>query len=520
MSKRALSIVIVLMAVSLVGIGALEWYWLQNAYALKSEEFDKSVNEALVDVVDDLEQRETVIFIKEQIGIGELDELEVLLHQKSGNEFIREEIIVSSQDTPTTDMEVMVWADEHSDDEEIAVIRSEKRNGEEEVTIRRYATGHKSDTLITYDIDHRVEVVGNAMQKILIEGMYDQQQLETRIQDTNLDSLIAHNLQRKGIDSEFSFGVTDAEGAEFIPGYNLDDAHKSAVYEAKLFPHGRSSLDHALVVSLPQKSSMVLSSMAWILSVAIGLAFLMLVTFSLTIFFILRQKKISRMKSDFINNMTHEFKTPLATIGLAVDSIEHPEVKESEKQVSYFTGIIKEENKRMNRQVEQVLQAARIEQGSLKFNFKQVDFNALVEKAARQMDIQVRHKDGSIQCTLASDVPELKGDEMHLYNAIVNLLDNAIKYCKSAPQIALSTIYDAGKVKFAITDNGIGMSKEVQKKVFDRFFRAQGGDLHDVKGFGLGLNYVKAIVDKHEGSIDMDSDPGKGTTITISLPHS
>jgi two-component system phosphate regulon sensor histidine kinase PhoR len=518
-------LIIILMAISLAGIAALEWYWLRNAYDLKAEEFDQNVNAALNDVVDDLEERETIFFIKDQIGEGELGELEILMHEIRENDFVTEEIVLAHDTSGvSSDMEMVIWAGSESDDEELAVIRTDEDSETGSVMIRRYGSEHEAhgDTTFTKRIEHRVEIVGSAMQHILVSEMREEDRLQSRLEDNNLDSLISSNLSRRGISLPYNYGITDAKDKDLLPEYGSStlSTDETSKFSKPIFAEGISPLKNALVVDLPNKSTVVLNSMGWILAGALGLTFIMLVTFSLTIFFILRQKKVSRMKSDFINNMTHEFKTPLATIGLAVDSIEHPEVRGESEQVSYFTGIIKEENKRMNRQVEQVLQAARIEQGNLKFNFSQIDFNSLVEKAARQMDIQVQHREGNISCDLYPSMPDINGDEMHLYNAIVNLLDNAIKYCKSAPKIALRTLYSSDKVEFEISDNGIGMSSETQKKVFDRFFRAQGGDLHDVKGFGLGLNYVKAIVDRHQGSIAVNSQPGHGTTIKITLPKS
>ncbi|MFM7728452.1 MAG: sensor histidine kinase, partial [Flavobacteriales bacterium] len=234
---------------------------------------------------------------------------------------------------------------------------------------------------------------------------------------------------------------------------------------------------------------------------------------------LLRQKKLADIKSDFINNMTHEFKTPIATISLAVDSLQNPKVNADPEKSSYFMQIIREENRRMNSQVERVLQMAQIDKGELKLKLQDVDLHRLIQHAIAQIRIQVDNRQGQIHTHLEATDPHLTGDPVHLSNLVFNLLDNANKYSLENPSITISTKSDDYGIFLSVSDKGIGMSKETQKRIFEPFYRVPTGNVHDIKGFGLGLSYVNAILTGHQGHIRVNSEPGKGSTFECFLPH-
>jgi len=226
------------------------------------------------------------------------------------------------------------------------------------------------------------------------------------------------------------------------------------------------------------------------------------------------------MKTDFINNMTHEFKTPIATISLAADSIKSPIISGNVDKVNRFANIIKQENKRMLEQVEKVLQMAKFDRENLNLKFSEVDLHALVNQAVANISLQVVQKEGQVEAKLEASKFIIEADENHISNIIHNLLDNANKYTPQKPQIKVFTRDRAEGIELVIQDNGVGLSKEAQKHIFEKFYRVHTGNLHDVKGFGLGLSYVKALVTAHSGTVKVKSELGKGSSFILNLPYS
>jgi two-component system, OmpR family, phosphate regulon sensor histidine kinase PhoR len=289
-------------------------------------------------------------------------------------------------------------------------------------------------------------------------------------------------------------------------------------YRVSLFPDNIIRQDLILSVIFPERTNYVLGSMAWMLGGSMIFSLFILATFALSLYSLIRQKKINEMKSDFINNMTHEFKTPIATISLAADTITNPKVINDEASIRHFIGMIKKENSRMNKKVETILQIASLDKKEIEFRFENVSIHSIIEHAVDTIDIQVQQRNGNIDLRLEAEEPVIYGDTEHLTNLVNNFLDNAIKYSPESPEISVRTFNVEKGVILSVEDKGIGMTKTVQSKIFERFYRQNSGDVHDVKGFGLGLNYARAIIDAHKGSINVFSEPGKGSRFDIFLP--
>ena len=256
----------------------------------------------------------------------------------------------------------------------------------------------------------------------------------------------------------------------------------------------------------------------WIFIGAMGFTLFIMFAFFVTFYTMLNQRKISDIKSDFINNMTHEFKTPIATISLAVDALKNERVKSDAEKSEYFRGIIKEENIRMNKHVETILNAAAMDRQEITLNKKKVDINEVISSTLDNFDLVLKERNGVSSLNLNAKNHYIAGDEQLLRNLFNNLIDNAIKYSKDIPEITISTNSNSKWFIVKIEDKGIGMSKESVKRVFEKFYRAHTGNLHNVKGFGLGMSYVKSIIVAHKGKIKVDSTLGKGTTFTVELP--
>ena len=280
------------------------------------------------------------------------------------------------------------------------------------------------------------------------------------------------------------------------------------------------SPDELLMVIVPNSNDLVLNSLKWRILLAVIFTILIFAAFYLTLNTMLRQKKLSEIKNDFINNMTHEFKTPLATISLAVDAMRNDKVLNDKEKMGYFSSIIKEENQRMNRQVEAILKAALLDKQEVDLMLKPTHVNEVIKEVADNFKLQLEDKAGKLELDLNATNDLVDADEVHFPNLINNLIDNSVKYAKEnvAPEIKIATMANGKNMTIRLEDNGIGMSKETVKKIFEKFYRAHTGNIHNVKGFGLRLSYVKTMIDAHGGNIKVDSILGKGSTFTIELP--
>lgn len=337
------------------------------------------------------------------------------------------------------------------------------------------------------------------------------------------ESLAANNL----IDVPFEFDVTDDNIAgDQIASDNFMKEHADTVNNIQqiflLQPESGSSMENlvpqeALIVIVPHQNTVVLKELTWFIIGAVIFTLIIVAAFFLTLRTLLLQKKLGEIKSDFINNMTHEFKTPLATISLAVDALKNEKVAGDKEKTGYFTGIIKEENKRMNKQVETILQAALLDKNEVQLNLKKLSAHELITNALNNIALPVNEKGGELIVHLDAAKDIIMADDVHFTNFVNNLLDNALKYSKENPYIKLTTSNSGHLLKIKIEDNGIGMNKETLSRIFEKFYRAHTGNVHNVKGFGLGLSYVKTMVEAHKGTIKAESTLGKGSSFTISF---
>lgn len=361
--------------------------------------------------------------------------------------------------------------------------------------------------------------------------MLNETSLAERISLPELKLYLSSYLADKDITEPYSYGVysTTAKGFVIQNGHYtvignnkivIHSAHDEGLYntdfKVSIFDSG--SLDPGLLmIYFPSRS--YYEPIQWVALTSLFFTMIILITFIYTIYEILRQKKLSIMKNDFINNMTHEFKTPIATISLAADSIGNKNIIGDPSKVDRFLQIIRQENHRMLNQVEKVLQMALFDRQKIKLNISDVNLHEVIKTAAEHINLQVEQKNGYIETFLEADPCIVQGDITHITSMIHNLLDNANKYSPEYPQITVRTSNFATGVNVSIEDQGIGMTKEQRKQIFDKFYRAATGNLHDVKGFGLGLSYVKAMITAHHGTVEVKSEPGKGSIFTLSFPY-
>ena len=548
MNRRLFIFVIILMGVSLAGIILLQLFWISNAISIREEHFNKSVNLALSETAEKLASHENILYLSDRFHtFGKPAHIELI------SDSIDHEYFISLDSNGSTSFQYNISSSENAnfnvsvwtEDDDMVEIREYKH----EVSIdslRRTVSRVKAVAdvdSITKFITHDIVLVGDDslveapedgylivkrakdLNEAFIKMAYEIESkpipIEERIDTTLIHEILDATLFNKGIRVPYEFAVLKVDTAKFIAlqtaDFSKDDLDVKFV--VSIFPNELQDVSNFLVLQFPGRNVHILKSMIGVLAASLLLTLIILATFGITIYMILRQKKLSDIKSDFINNMTHEFKTPIATISLATDSITNPKIISNEKEVRYYTDIIREENQRMNNQVESVLRMSLLDKHELEFNFIESDIHCLIEKAVAKLGLQLEERNAKVDKNLNSADPVINIDPDHFTNAILNLLDNALKYSESEPQISISTSDSSNGIEVSVSDNGIGMSREVQSKIFDRFYRKPSGNIHNIKGFGLGLSYVKAVIDAFKGDIKVSSESGKGSTFTISIPR-
>lgn len=556
MNKNKIIILSACMAIALIGIIAMQVNWILHDYHLKEQQFNQRVNDALTAVAIKLEKKEAFnIFSNSFVTINNdsifslFRERKMLDQEWQGLDSTTENSIVNrlapeTSIRPTPPMEPPLPPDFYNqDDYNNDFIKMEiKYSGGRKITIRHNrqeitlddsskSNTHNAVKFLSLKadilekqrakIEAKINSWNKVMQNLAFEFISDEKTIEDRIKPFQLDSILKTELSNRGITTPYQFGVINV-GENKIMSTNSPE-NKNALlksrYKTDLFPNDLLAKPILLSLHFPQSLSYVLSTM-WVMLISSSLFILvMLFGFSFTIYIIFRQKKLSDIKNDFINNMTHEFKTPIATISLATDAVNSPAVSKNTESVHRYMNIIKEENQRMHKHVENILQLALFDRKHINLNLVEFDIHEMIQKAIEQIKLQVEVKGGKIETNLNAAQYHLLGDYDFIFNSIINLLDNAIKYTPANPIISIATENIQNNIRLLISDNGIGMSREVQKNIFEKFYRAGTGNIHDVKGYGIGLSIVKAIAHAHNGEIKvLKSIKGVGTTMELLLP--
>jgi two-component system, OmpR family, phosphate regulon sensor histidine kinase PhoR len=343
-----------------------------------------------------------------------------------------------------------------------------------------------------------------------INNMFDPGTVEIYLQ---------RNFEKQALSDDFQYGVFDCSSNQMVMGkmikYSSEVQKKDL--ETPLPAHYNSDFIYYFGVRFPEKTANILSNM-WIVVFFTGLMLVTVAFFIYSMFIILRQKQLSEMQRDFINNMTHEFKTPISTINISTDVFLNNPIIKDDARLTRYAGIIKDQVLRLNTQVEKVLQLAKIEQDNVELNKEDINLNELIKSTSPSIELKIAERKGKLNLNLDPTNALIVADQLHLTNIIHNLVDNGVKYSKDTPEITIGLKNVANFVILSIQDKGIGIPKDAQKKVFDRFYRVPTGNIHNVKGFGLGLFYVKSVCKEHNWKISIESELGKGTTVFIKIP--
>ncbi|WP_345332959.1 HAMP domain-containing sensor histidine kinase [Mucilaginibacter defluvii] len=605
MKKRSIGLIIGLMGFALLGVMAMQFYFLRQSYLMQSELFDQTVNEALNNVANKVAKQDAMKFLnakandndrivrikQKQITITQsanatpapkknnkkLDQKKRALLRDSLNRMslrkTQEELL---QDVYNFRIRVEEYTDEYGDvygrmipevvrrdlkpEKRVKKIKVKKYDTlryvyldpqfgkqiisvprinplwqQEQDRIRKEEQLNKIKRLLEVDSLQNLAIteapeVKSTAKTTVIENLAEEysktnEPLTKRVSKFWIDSLLRFELHNKGIYLPFSYEVLTANNDSLIFANAMDTSKGTKpvfvaanTYQTPIFSNEMVNDPGKIRIAFPQKSSLILGRMGASMATTAGLLLVLVFCFGYTIFSIIRQKKISEMKIDFINNMTHEFKTPVSTIMIASEALKDDEMTGDKARVSRLANIIYEENVRLGSHIERVLNIARLEKDDFKLDTKPVDVNEMVSLVLDSMALKLQKCGAEVTTELEAEKPMIIADELHFSNVLYNLIDNAIKYSKDAPVISISSLNKNSSIIIKVADKGIGMSRDQQAKIFEQFYRIPTGNLHDVKGFGLGLSYVNSIVKKLNGTISVRSEKEKGSEFELKFP--
>ncbi|WP_024770486.1 sensor histidine kinase [Aquimarina macrocephali] len=518
MNKRLFVLLIILMSLSLIGIIFVQGYWINNTVENNEEQFSFNAKQILISVSNRIQYREfeEMFFPLQEI----LDSIE-----EPDNKTIRQLLNISIDNTTKSFT--------HTDGilEEDYKLFSSFINLNIDTVRLKNILNRNTDAAIQ---DEKSDFVKqNSKSKLeRIRGLTDLQRMDyeivigeiasfipihRRVQKREIDYLLRKELEERDIKVDFEYAIYSNALATKVRSddFSLD---YPTTYAIPLFVNDEGVSEYQLYVNFTGKKQYVLSSIKGMAILSIIFTLIIVVAYSSALSQLMQQRQISQIKTDFINNMTHELKTPIATINLALDSIKNPKIGGDPEKVQRYMSMIREENKRMHAQVENVLRISQLEKNELNIKKERQELHDIIEDAITHVSLIVENREGYVKMHLGALKTTVLANDSHLTNVIVNILDNAIKYSEDEPKIDVYTENVKNSIVLKVRDQGIGMSKVAQKKIFEKFFREHTGDLHNVKGHGLGLTYVKRIIDDHHGQIWVESERGKGSTFIIKLP--
>ncbi len=484
MNTKYIRLLVVGSALAVVGLIAIQVYWISNVFTLREQEFSEHVNQALKYTGTELEKRDVAkdsMASSPSVSLSAPNKENLVISYGGGD------VSVLPQST----------------------------FGQDSVSVDPLAAVGEKDAKILSQSGILDDIMGGLLELDIYASVID------RIDTLVLDSLLNQSLNAQGVKAEYDYGIFNKlQQPEIIPAHsklNADQIQREG-YRIQLFPNDPIADPNYLCIWFPRERQYVLSTMGTMLLTSAILMLLIMLLFSFSINTIYRQKKLSEIKNDFINNMTHELKTPIATISLACEALSDPDMRTGEKAITNYVGMIRDENKRLGILVENVLRTSIFEQGQIKLKLQQFDIHEVIRQVITNIDIQIKTRNGQIVTRFDAKNSMVKGDLLHITNVVYNLIDNAIKYSEGSPRVEILTSDEPRGIAISFVDFGIGISKENQRKIFDKLYRVPTGNIHNVKGFGLGLSYVKGVMEMHGGTVDVMSEIKKGSTFIIHIP--
>lgn len=525
MNKLFFRILVLLMSLSLIGIILVQVFWFNSSFKNNEEQFKYHVTQVIGNVADKLEQQEEYSFydkynrIKDSTGKipKKEDLLEVFYVQRNTK---TNKTIVYSNTLTAEDYDISGSLFNKKFSSERFKNFSSKRVTEVYNNNNGIDNNNLGQSIIpdlTIEKSGSLDILNKVQQQIQYKDIASLTPIEGRITKDKLSKLLKKELQEYGVKTKFEFGIYSSGVPTKIKsdGFHYD---KEATYNIPIYTDNEGNSRYELSVTFPHKKKFLLSELLSITILSIVFTLIIIVAYTSALNQLLRQKHISEIKTDFINNMTHEFKTPIATINLALDAIRNPKIIEDKDKVFRYLQMIRDENKRMHAQVENVLRISKLEKRELDITKEPTVIHDIIDDAIEHVNLILEDRKGTIVKHYNAARTTSLINEVHFTNVLVNILENAIKYSPDVPEIEIFTENVKDMILIKVRDHGLGMSKIAQKRVFEKFYREHTGDLHNVKGHGLGLAYVKRIVEDHNGQVYVESEKGKGSTFIIKIP--
>ena len=509
MSRTLLWIVTVFLSLTMLALVGLQAYWIKHSIESKQTQMGLVVNQVLSDISNELEQNEAVLQI--------LEELQSPLFwrqsrsvwnfrmdfRSSPNGMMREDIRLDGSTNTTVE----------TVNDSVLVILDEKRI-QNDTSMAPAMNPEQIRAKLNKSLKEQQAFVDKIIRKMLAE----EEDIEERISKSQIETLLRIKLTEKGVNMPFEYAVYEEGKPPIFQSGNFNEYEDCPYYRTALFLKRIFDRPTFISVYFPDERKNLVKSMGILGGTSLLITVFTLMLFSLALYIIFKQKKLSEMKNDFVNNMTHELKTPISTISLASQMLSDRTIPDEQKNLSHISRIIRTESRQLSTQVERVLQMAIFDHGQLKLKEQELDLHEIIETVAQNFLLQIERRQGKLEFLPEAENSVITGDSVHMTNVVSNLLENAMKYTGRSPEITIATRNQEGAVLVSVRDNGIGISKENQKRIFDKFYRVPTGNVHNVKGFGLGLSYVKLIVEEHHGTIRIKSEPNKGSLFVIQLP--
>jgi len=529
MKKSTFYILIVIAGVALAGLIGVQTFWIHNAYTIKEQQFAQLVNTTLNGIIEDIQSYEVVQVIREidapypfqrnnKPPSAPKSLLDTIIFGKKKIEFPHLRM-PNGERNFFDDPPANYWQPRVFVQQDFLQINTQFNGQSSNIQAR-------SSSSVSIISPFQSPEERRARRRMLAEATVARLQqsnfkLEDRIDGESLDYIIRSEMSNSNISLPFEYAVYEKERQEKIyQSANYQPKKEHVKFTTSLFPFDWfESQPYYLDIYFPNQGNYLFKSIGFMSVSSIVLTLVVIFTFSVTIFQMQRQKKLTNIRTDFVNNVTHELKTPISTISLASQMLNDKTIPNESKNYDHLSTVIADESKRLSQQVEKILQMAIFDSGKLITKFKELDVNELANIVVRNMLLQIKNKNGQIVKKLDAEKSVAEVDEVHFTNVMFNLIDNAIKYSAGRPDITLSTADTPDGLSVSVHDRGIGINKADQKRIFDQFYRVPTGNVHNVKGFGLGLAYVKNVVNSHNGTIEVESEPGRGTRFTIFLHH-
>jgi two-component system phosphate regulon sensor histidine kinase PhoR len=523
MNKLFFRLLIVLMSLSLIGIILVQVYWFDKSFENNEEQFKYHVKQVLGNVANKLQKNEQYSYyemynrLKDSIGKipQKSDFLEFGYYQRDSR---TNETIIYSNSINSEDYGISAsFFDKKLDSLKLKNYTAKRKTEIYNDDIDKSSLKQKITPDIKIEKSGRLDLLDNAQYEIVYKDIAAVKPIQERVTNEMMQKLLFEELNEYGVKTPFEFNVYSNGLATKIKSERFRYEKKST-YSIPIFIDNDGNNKYQLLLTFPQKKKFLFSELIGICILSIIFTLIIIIAYASALNQLIKQRQISLIKTDFINNMTHEFKTPIATINLALDAIKNPKIIDDKEKVLRYLQMIKDENKRMHAQVENVLRISKLEKKELDINKESANIHDIIEDAIEHVNLIVDDRNGTITTHFDANRTSVLLNDVHFTNVIVNILDNAIKYSPEEPVIDIYTENVKDFVIVKIKDQGSGMSKVAQKRIFEKFYREHTGDLHNVKGHGLGLAYVKRIIEDHNSQIFVESEKGKGSTFIIKVP--